>query len=80
MTDTARDLPQIPTRDREEAVKLAGEVLDAAQRIRARLGSGATLSDVVRWGVAVLDLARDKELQVRDPATNTVQVVDVWSQ
>lgn len=78
MSDMARDLPHIPTREREETVKLAGDVLAAAERIRSRLGAGASLSDAVRWGIAVLDLAIDKELQLRDPASNAVQVVDVW--
>ena len=77
MSNTASELPHISLRAPQEQVTLTGSVLEAAGRVRERLGSTATLADVVSRAIAVLDLARDAQLLLRD-GRGDVQDIQIW--
>jgi phage tail tape-measure protein len=71
-------LPRLSTSAPSVPVELVGEALQAVEEIIAHELPGSTPTDVVYRGIALMRAAIGKQVELRDPANRTVQVVDLW--
>lgn len=79
MTQAGGQLPHLRRGVPEEPVVLVGEALDGVRTIIERRLPTSTPTDVVYRGIAFMLAALDKQVELRDPGSRTVEVIDLWS-
>ena len=72
------NLPRLHIGVREENVPLVGEALETADELLRVLPGATTYEDVVYSGLALMKAALGKQIELREPGSRTVQVVNLW--
>lgn len=78
MSQAGGALPKLGKGQRQEFVVIQGEALDAVEQIQGAEMPTASYTDVVYRGIALLREAVGKQVELRDPASRVIEVVDVW--